>query len=96
MVDCGFTIQEELPQGVKLIIPPFKNKTIGQFTPAQIKHSEHISAARIHIERAIRAIKESRILEMEVKLAMVNNFENIFKACAYLFNFKQPFLKVKK
>ena len=96
MVDRGFTIQEELPQGVKLIIPPFKNKTIGQFTPAQIQHSEHISAARIHIERAIRAIKESRILEMEVKLAMVNNFENIFKACAYLVNFKQPFLKVKK
>ena len=96
MVDRGFTIAEDLPIGVKLLIPPFKNKGTGQFTPQQIQYSEHLSVARIHVERAMRAIKESRLLEMEVKLAMINNFENIFKTCAYLVNFKQPFLKVKK
>ena len=74
MVDRGFTIEELLPTGVKLLIPHFKNKSIGQLSQKQLKYSEHIAMARIHVERAIRAIKESRILEMEVKLAMVNNF----------------------
>ena len=66
MVDRGFTIAEDLPQGVKLWIPPFKNRSIGQLTLAQLEFSEKISVARIHIKRAKRAIKESRILEFKV------------------------------
>jgi len=50
--------------------------------------------ARIHVERAMRAIKEYRLLEFEVKLAMINNYEHIFKVCAFLVNFEDPFLKV--
>ena len=96
MVDRGFTIAEDLPPGVKLIIPPFKNKKGQQFTSEQLEFSERLSAARIHVERAMRAIKECRILEFEAKLAMINTYENIFKACAYLVNFKQQFLKVNK
>lgn len=93
MVDRGFTIAEDLPSGVKLLIPPFKNRNTGQLTAEQLEYSEKISQARIHVERAMRAIKEYRLLEFEVKLAMINNYENIFKACAYLVNFKSPFLK---
>ena len=96
MVDRGFTISDDLPVGVKLLIPPFKNKVTGQFTPQQRQYAEYLSVARIHIERAMRAIKENRPLEMEVKMAMLNNCEHIFKAYAYLVNFKLPFLKVRK
>ena len=94
MVDRGFTIAGDLPPGVKLLIPPFKNKQTGQFTAEQLEYSEKISVARIHVERAMRAIKEFRLLETEVKVAMMNNYENIFKACAFLVNFKRPFLKL--
>jgi len=94
MVDRGFTIAKELPDGVTLLIPPFKDRGTGQFTKEQLEFSEKISVARIHVERAMRAIKECQILSTEVKLAMINNYENIFKACAYLVNFKRPFLKV--
>jgi DNA-binding Xre family transcriptional regulator len=94
MVDRGFTVAKELPDGVTLLIPPFKNRGTGQFTKEQLEFSEKISVARIHVERAMRAIKECQILATEVKLAMINNYENIFKACAYLVNFKRPFLKV--
>jgi hypothetical protein len=58
MVDRGFTIAEDLPPGVQLLIPPFKNKCTGQLSKEQLEYSEKISVARIHIERAMRAIKE--------------------------------------
>ena len=96
MVDRGFTIAEDLPPGVQLLIPPFKNKSTGQLTKEQLEYSETNSVARIHIEQAMQAIKEHRILEFEVKLAMISNYENIFKACAYLVNFKRSFLNVKR
>ena len=93
MVDRGFTIAGDLPPGVKLLIPPFKNKQTGQFTAEQLEYSEKISVARIHDERAMRAFEEFRHLETEVKVAMLNSYENIFKACACIVNFKRPFLK---
>ena len=93
MVDKGFRIEEDLPSGVKLIIPAFKSRGQSQFTREQLEYSEKIAMARIHVERAMRAIKEYRLLEFEVKLAMINNYEHIFKACAFLVNFEDPFLK---
>ena len=87
MVDRGFTNAEDLPPGVQLLIPLQYNST-GQLTKKQLEYSEKNSVARIHIDRAI--------LEFEVKLAMISNYENIFKASAYLVNFKRPFLKVKR
>ena len=94
MVGKGFRIEEDLPPGVRLIIPLFKSRSQCQFSKEQLQHSELISAARIHFERAMRAIKAHRILETEVKLAMIINYENIFKACAFLVNFEDPFLKI--
>ena len=57
MVDRGFTIAQELPDGVTLLIPPFKNRTTGQFSKEELEFSEKISVAHIHIERAMPAIK---------------------------------------
>ena len=57
MVDRGFTIAQELPDGVTLLIPPFKNGTTRQFSKEELEFSEKISVAHIHIERAMPAIK---------------------------------------
>lgn len=93
MVDRGFTIRDDLPAGVKLIIPPFKNRETGQFTAKQLQFAEQIAMARIHVERAMRAIKEFRLLAQEAQLSMSNNYGNIFKACGYLCNWKYSFLR---
>ena len=53
MVDRGFTISDDLPVGVKLIIPPFKNKTTGQLTPEQLQHSEFISGNAGHKRKSV-------------------------------------------
>ncbi|XP_050389561.1 uncharacterized protein LOC126808685, partial [Patella vulgata] len=94
MADRGFTICDDLPAGVQLIIPPFKPKDKAQFSKDEVLRSKKISEARVHIERTIRRIKQFFLLENEVKLAMIGNYENIFRTCAYLVNFQDPFLKV--
>lgn len=93
MADRGFTIEENLPSGVKLIIPGFKHKDKTQFTKTEIQQNKKISEARVHIERAIRRIKQFLVLKHEVKLSQINVYENMFKACGYLVNFQDPFLK---
>ena len=93
MADRGFTIQDDLPAGVKLIIPSFKHKDKSQFTKLELQENKKISEARVHIERAIRRIKQFLILKCEMKITQVDVYENIFKSCSYLVNFQDPFLK---
>lgn len=93
MADRGFTIQEDLPAGVRLVIPSFKHRDKSQFTKYELQMNKKISEARVHIERAIRRIKQFQILKNEMKLTQVEVYSNIFKACAYLVNFQDPFLK---
>ena len=92
MVDRGFTTENILPLGVQLIIPPFKHKDKIHFSKAEIQHNQKISEVRVHIERDIRRIKQFLILANEMKLTLVDIYKNIFKACAYLVNFQDPFL----
>lgn len=94
MADRGFTIQENLPLGVQLLIPSFKHKDKSQFSKAELQSNKKISEARVHIERAIRRIKQFHILKNEMKISQVDVYSNIFKACGYLVNFQSPFLKV--
>ena len=94
MADRGFTIDDLLPPGVKLIIPPFKPKDSSQFSKAKVLNAKKISEARVHVERAMARIKDWEILSQSVKIAMIENYENIFKACSYLVNFQYPFMKI--
>ena len=41
MVDQGFTIAEDLPPGVQLLIPPFKHRGTGQLPKEQLEYSEN-------------------------------------------------------
>ena len=61
MVDRGFTIREDLPSGVELINPAFKPKS-GQFRPQELRISEKIAKARIHVERAMKVSKQNHLL----------------------------------
>lgn len=60
LADKGFLISDILPYGVNLNLPPFL--TTAQFTPEQVKQTERIARARVHVERSINKIKKFRIL----------------------------------
>ena len=52
MTDKGFTVQDLLPLGVSLNIPPFAGSK-GQMTPGEVVQTQQIASVRIHVERAI-------------------------------------------
>jgi len=65
MADKGFLIQDLLqPKKATLTIPPFLSRTRSlQFTSKEVTETQQIARLRIHVERAIRRIKEYQIFD---------------------------------
>lgn len=60
MADKGFTIKEALAaKRVTLNIPPFLSQK-GQFSQTEIQETEDIAKLRVHVERAIKRVREDR------------------------------------
>lgn len=91
LADKGFTIHNQLPQGVLLNIPPFlRNKTV--FTNEEARLCQKIARARIHVERANERIKNFKILDnISSKYRSITT--EIFQLCCILINFQAPLLK---
>lgn len=83
-VDKGFIhIANDLKcKGVKLYCPPFKSEL--QFSRSRI------ASARIHVERKMEQIKNFRILQGIMPLAISDFADQIFFACAALINLLPP------
>lgn len=96
MGDRAYTVQDDLPPGVNIVMPCSKPSSQTQLSHEQVIISRNISRARIHIERAIGRIKSFGLLEKEVKIASIYYFEYVFKACSFLVNFQSPFLKLSE
>lgn len=90
VADKGFLISDILPYGVTLNIPPFL--TLPQFTIEQVKRTETIAKCRIHVERAIRRLKEYRILDF-LPQSYCPYADNIIKCIAALTNLQYPLIK---
>nr|XP_015837361.1 PREDICTED: uncharacterized protein LOC107398283 isoform X1 [Tribolium castaneum] len=90
LADKGFLIQNILPPGVTLNIPPFLSNV--QFTPEQVKCTENIARARIHVERAIRRLKCYHILNF-LPESLCHYGDIVFKATAALTNLQFPLIK---
>ena len=68
MADKGFEINDLLtPCGVTLNIPPFLQSR-GQFTREEVSETKTIAKLRIHVERAIRRIKDFHIFNGDIPL----------------------------
>ena len=65
MADKGFTVQDLLPLGVSLNIPPFLGSK-GKMTPEEVVQTQQIAFLRIHVERAINKIKNFHIWDSVV------------------------------
>ena len=62
MADRGFDIADILPPGVTLNIPPFKDQR-DQLTAKESEETARIASVRIHVERAIRRLKNCHLLD---------------------------------
>lgn len=60
LADKGFLIQDIVPKGVSVNIPPFLQ--IGKFTASDIRATKNIAKCRIHVERANAQLKDFKIL----------------------------------
>ena len=88
MADRGFTIDDILPQGVTVNVPPRMNES-GQLTEFERTTTRRIASVRIHVERAIERIKNYQILH-NIPNSMHNRINHIFFVCAILTNFLPP------
>ncbi|XP_031356071.1 uncharacterized protein LOC116180298 [Photinus pyralis] len=90
LADKGFLIKDLLPSGVNINVPPFL--VTPQFSVEQVRRTECIARARIHVERAIRRMKIFKILNF-IPSTLFSYSSVIFKTIAALTNLQYPLLK---
>jgi hypothetical protein len=91
LADKGFTVHDQLPQGVSLNLPPFLSGK-SKFTSEEAKICYKIARARIHVERANERIKNYDILR-HIPAAYRPLSTKIFQVCCSLVNLQAPLLK---
>lgn len=91
MADRGFDIEEDMPHGVGLHIPPFLNGA-SQLSLSDENETRKIAAVRVHVERAIMRIKCFRIIKNVFSLNMSSELNKIWIICSYLTLFSPPLI----
>jgi len=59
LADKGFLIQDIVPKGVSVNIPPVLQN--GKFTASEIRATKNVAKCRIHVERANARLKDFKI-----------------------------------
>ena len=92
MADKGVNIENILHgRSVSLNIPPFLQKK-QQFSADEVKETKTIAKLRIHVERAIRSIKEFHFFDSDVQLSMLGTFNQLYIVACLLTNFQGPLI----
>ena len=91
LADKGFLIQDILPNGVSVNIPPFLNS--GTFTESETKETKTVGQCHIHVERANARLKDCRILSLfhlicAVMLTFFCNCVLHLSICSFLYSKK--------
>lgn len=93
LADRGFNIKEPLLlKRAELIIPPAA-KGQAQMTTEDVRATKKVANARIHVERAIRRLKQFRFLSQVIPISMLRHANDILKVCAAITNLKPPLVK---
>lgn len=85
MADKGLTIQDLLPLGVYLNIPPFLGSS-SQMPAENVVKTQEIASLRIHVERAINKIKNFHIWDGVIPLHQLGVVNQMWAVCAILCN----------
>ena len=91
MADKGFTIDDLLPPGVTLNIPPFLGSE-GQMSSNDVIKTQSIASLRIHVERAINKIKNFHIWDRVLPLNVFGIVNQMWTVCAFLCNMQKPII----
>jgi hypothetical protein len=95
MADKGFLIEEDLiSAGAKLAVPPGKRGQ-SQMTRLELFKTKTIANLRIHVERAIKRIKEFNILNSPggLSLLLAPHLDTIMTVCCSLCNLLPPLVQ---
>ena len=90
LADKGFLIQDIVPSGVSVNIPPFLEH--GKFTESEVKVTKSIARCRIHVERANARLKDFKILSF-VPRYLRSYIDKVFQLCAAIVNLQFPLIK---
>ena len=93
MADKGFTIEDLLPPGVHLNIPPFLSDQV-QMSAEDVVKTQNIASLRIHVERTINKVKNFRIWDGIVPLSLFGIVNQMWTVCAVLCNMQKPIISV--
>lgn len=92
MADKGFDIEDLLKdKGVELNIPPFLESQ-NQFSARDVQKTKTIASLRIHVERAIRRIKEFHFFDCDVPLSTIGTANQLYTVACLLTNFQGPLI----
>ena len=93
MADKGFTIQDLLPLGVSLNIPPFLGSS-AQMPATDVMRTQEIASLRIHVERAINKMKNFHIWDGVVPLHQFGVVNQMWAVCAILCNAQSNIISI--
>ena len=92
MADKGFDIGDMLREkGIGLNLPPVLQSS-SQFSALQVQETKQIAKLRIHVERAIRRIKEFHIFDSPIPLNLMGTINQIYTVICLLVNFQGPLI----
>jgi len=92
MADKGFDIEDLLREkNVSLNLPPFLESR-SLFSATEVQQTKMIAKVRIHVERAIRRIKEYHIFDSDVPLSMLGSINQLYTVACLLTNFQGPLI----
>lgn len=90
LADKGFLIQDIVPNGVSVNIPPFLNN--GTFTESEARATKAIAKCRIHVERANARLKDYKILSF-IPSYLRCHADILVQLCCALVNLQFPLIK---
>lgn len=91
MADKGFSIQDLLPLGTSLNIPPFLGQ-LEQMSAENVIRTQQIASVRIHVERAINRIKNYKIWNGVIPLSLFGLVNQMWSICSFLSNLQDPLI----
>lgn len=91
MADKGFRIDDIVP--CKVYRPPFLSKK-SQLSHNEVMETQEIAWLRVHVERAIRRIKENKLFETVIPLTISGSINQLFAVACLLANYQnKPLVK---
>ena len=93
MSDKGFLIEKELNDlGPKLNIPPFSSAA-HQMAPTDVALTRKIAKHRIHVERAIKKIRDFKLVGRRIPISLFGSINEIWFVCCSLTLFQSMLVK---